>query len=154
MKLSPHFTLDEFLRSQTATRYGIDMTPPAFVVDNIVKLVSMFLHPIRVKAGSPLIITSGYRPKELNDRIRGSATSAHIDGRAADFYVIGQTPYETCLMIRELGLPFDQLIHEFGGWVHLGISGSPREELLTAFKSGGRTTYRRGIFTMEEVAYA
>ena len=150
MMLSKNFSLDEFLVSETAYRHGIDMTPPPTVVDNIKKLVTTCLQPIRDAAESPLIITSGYRPDELNTLINGSKTSAHRFGRAADFTVIGLNPFETCQLILTLDLQYDQLIHEFGRWVHLGIADDlPRHQNLTAINENGRTRYIAGI---EEVA--
>jgi zinc D-Ala-D-Ala carboxypeptidase len=145
MQLSPNFTLEEFLVSQTAARHGIDMTPPQEVIDNLRRLCEKVLQPLRERAGSPVIISSGYRPRVLNDIIGGSKTSAHPFGRAADVRVIDMTPLETCELIVDMGLEFDQLIHEFGRWVHVGISDEPRSELLTAVNEDGRTRYIRGL---------
>ena len=118
MRLSKNFTLDEFLVSQTATRQGIDMTPSEHVIENLQRLVTSCLQPLRNETG-PIFISSGFRPPALNDAIGGSKTSAHMRGDASDLKVINQTPYETCELIVALGLPFDQVIHEFGRWVHL-----------------------------------
>ena len=146
MMLSRNFSLDEFLVSETAYRHGIDMTPPQVVIDNIQSLVTTCLQPIRDAAESPLIITSGYRPEQLNDIINGSKTSAHRFGRAADFTVIGLSPFELCQLILSLDLVYDQLIHEFGRWVHLGIAEDlPRHQNLTALNDNGHTRYIAGI---------
>lgn len=144
MQLSKNFTLDEFLVSQTAERHGIDMTPSDFVLHNIQELVTTCLQPLRDETG-PMFISSGFRPLELNGRIGGSKTSAHIIGNAADLKVSGQTPYETAMLIQELKLPYDQVIMEFGRWVHLGIADILRGEELTAYKKDGKTTYIHGI---------
>ncbi len=146
MQITNNFSLEEFTRSQTAARNDIDMIPPVHVLVNINDLMINFLQPIRDKADSPLIITSGYRPPELNKLIGGSRTSAHMDGRAVDFTIIGQTPFETCEMIKRMGLPFDQLIYEMKSWVHFGISASSREQLLTATRVDGAVVYRAGLF--------
>ena len=147
MKLSKNFTLEEFLVSQTAERHGIDMTPSDFVVHNIQELVVTCLQPLRDETG-PMFISSGFRPLELNGRIGGSKTSAHVLGNAADFKISGQTPYQTAKLIVELGLPYDQVIHEFGRWVHLGIADILRGEELTAYKDDGKTVYTHGIHTI------
>jgi hypothetical protein len=71
-----------------------------------------------------------------------------MDGRAADFIVPGLTPYEVCNQMRALGLPYDQLIHEFGEWIHVGISEEEvdiRMQDLTAMRKDGRTVYVHGI---------
>ncbi len=145
MKLSNHFRLEEFLVSEAAARHDIDMSPTQEVLDNLSLLVTLYLHPIRRAADSPVIITSGYRPPELNHLIGGSETSAHRFGRAADFHIIGQTPFETVELILELDLAFDQVIHEFGQWVHLGIAELPRRQVLTAKREDGRTIYVPGL---------
>ncbi len=151
MRLSKNFTLDEFLLSQTAERHGIDMTPNDEVIGNLQELVDTCLQPLRDEVGVGIYISSGFRPLELNGRIGGSKTSAHIDGRAADLTVTGQTPYETCNLIVEMKLPVDQIIQEFGKWVHLGIADILRNQLLTAYKSDGKTKYVFGIQRIEDL---
>ena len=146
MKLSNNFTLDEFLLSQTAERQGIDMTPSDEVVGNLKTLCETVLQPLRDLVGSPLIISSGFRPIELNTRIGGSKTSAHVTGRAADFRVIGMTPFVVCETLRDEGIMYDQNIHEFGRWTHVGIAKNNRDEDLTAYRgSDGKVKYVIGI---------
>lgn len=148
MKLTANFSLHEFLRSQTAARHGISMDPPVDVIDNLRRLCVDILQPYRDAVGLPVAITSGYRPPKLNELIGGSTTSAHMDGRAADFVVHGATPLEAAQQIRALALPYDQLIHEFREWVHVGISPEDidvRLEDLTAYKEDGRTRYALGL---------
>lgn len=148
MKLTDNFSLYEFLRSQTAARHDIDMDPPVDVIDNLRRLCVDILQPLRESAGRPITISSGYRPPKLNELIGGSTTSAHMDGRAADLIIEGMSPLEVSQMIRALELPYDQVIHEFGQWVHVGI---PREEdearlqELTAFRVDGATRYDLGL---------
>ena len=145
MKLSKNFFLDEFLRSQTAARNDIDMTPPSHVVENLRWLCRDFLQPIRDAADRPVIVSSGYRPEDLNRLIGGSASSAHMAGRAVDFTIFNFSVYDAAALVSSLGLPFDQLIYEFRSWIHLGISSSPRHELLTASRVGGRVEYDKGL---------
>lgn len=151
MKLSRHFSLEEFLVSQTAERHGIDMTPSQDVLDNLQTLVSTCLQPLRDALGSVIYISSGYRPVEVNRLIGGSATSQHVYGNAADFSVVGMTPFEVCNAVVNMELPFDQIIHEFGKWTHLGIRGVLRGESLTAYKRDGKTAYISGIYRMSEL---
>jgi hypothetical protein len=150
VRLSKNFTLEEFLVSQTATRHGIDMTPPDWVIDNLQRLVTGCLQPLRDESG-PIFISSGYRPLELNTKIGGSKTSAHVNGDAADLKVVNQTPFETSELIVAMDLPFDQVIHEFGRWVHLGVADILRGEQLTAYKKEGKTRYVNGILRMESL---
>jgi hypothetical protein len=79
-QLSPSFALAEFTASQTAARLGIDNTPPASVLPSL-KHVAAMMDGVRtlVFKNAPIIITSGYRCKALNDQIPGSSpTSAHV----------------------------------------------------------------------------
>lgn len=148
MQISANFKLEEFLVSRTAKLHDIDMTPPPHVVTNIRRLVLTCLQPIRESLKAPIVITSGYRPVELNELIGGSTTSAHQYGRAADFYVVGYSTYEACQFIKSLPLEYDQLINEFQEWIHLGIApvtAEGRVENLTARRKGGMTVYESGI---------
>ena len=98
--------------------------------------------------GLSITISSGYRPPELNRLIGGSTTSAHPYGRAADIVVNGLTPLEVSELIRELGLPYDQVIHEFGQWVHVGISreeDNVRSQELTAYRDDKGVHYDLGL---------
>ena len=88
--LSPHFKLNEFTKSRTARENGIDNAPPPEAVENLRALCCHTLEPLREALGLPIIITSGYRCKALNERItHHSATSQHMQGEAADFVVQG-----------------------------------------------------------------
>ena len=148
MNLSKHFTLEEFTRSQTAARHGIANDPKPEHIDNMKRLCRIVLEPIREAAERPIYISSGYRCTRLNELIGGSETSAHRFGRAADFVIPTMTPFEVCEMIRDLNLVYDQLIHEFGRWVHIAIApagSTDRIQNLTAKHVDGETLYVPGI---------
>jgi hypothetical protein len=90
IQLSPHFKLSELTASATARENGIDNTPPPEIVDNLSPLCEGTLEPLREEIKLPVVITSGYRCKVLNERItHHSATSQHMQGEAADFVVQG-----------------------------------------------------------------
>jgi zinc D-Ala-D-Ala carboxypeptidase len=145
MKLSKNFILEEFLISQTATRAGIDMTPSPEIVANLQRLVDTLLQPLRDAVNAGIYISSGYRPDELNTLIGGSKTSQHRFGNAADIVVTGWPSLEVAQLVVELELPYDQVIQEFGRWVHLGSADVLRGEQLTAYKEDGKTRYKHGI---------
>lgn len=157
-RLSPNFYLDEFVRSETAVRHGIDMSVPVggIVYSNLRRLCRMVLQPVRAHFG-PVHITSGYRPDPLNKLIGGSPTSEHRSGRAADFIVPGATPLEVARWIRDHLTTYEQLIHEFGEWVHVSTppgAATAGQETLTALKQPRtfrkpRTVYVRGLHTVE-----
>ena len=87
--LTPHFKLQEFTESATAKKHGIANVPPPEAVENLRRLCQHTLEPLREKLGLPIVITSGYRTKELNDIIvHASRKSQHMSGQAADFYVV------------------------------------------------------------------
>jgi hypothetical protein len=154
LQLSPNFYLDEFTRSQTAARHDIDMsvTPGSEVYRNLKLLAELALQPAREALG-PIFISSGYRPLLLNQKIGGSATSAHVHGLAADIAVSGHNPLLVARWFENSGIAFDQVIHEFGQWVHVGIVPEgrvPRQQLLTAVKTAKGTAYLYGIHSMPE----
>jgi hypothetical protein len=145
MKLSEHFALAEFTRSESAKREGLDNTPPAEHLENLKVLCEKVLEPIRLRFG-PINISSGYRGKMLNHFIGGSVSSDHCVGRAADIDMddmgSGITNTEIFNYIKD-NLEFDQLINEFNySWVHVGYRlGDNRKQVLDAVKEKGKTVY-------------
>lgn len=150
MKFPPHFKLEEFTRSQTATRNGIDNSPDETQLSNLIR-IAWFLEELREKIrekheGAYITISSGLRVEMLNVIIGGSKTSAHMKGLAADIHCNKLTPLELSKFIAENMEDFDQVIHEFGRWVHIGLCDSvPRSEELTAMKEHGKTIYKLGL---------
>ena len=56
-QLTTNFTLNELIRSNTATKLNIDNTPSDEIIDNLNKLCTDMLQPIRDKYGKPMVIT-------------------------------------------------------------------------------------------------
>ena len=140
MNLSAHFTLQEFTRSQTAVRRGIDNTPPPEIIETLTLLCVTVLEPILAALG-PVSISSGYRSVTLNRAIGGAAGSQHTKGEAADISVEGMSAEALYVAIKNSPIPFDQLIQDFGEWVHISYSPTPRRQCLRAVKDGGKTVY-------------
>jgi hypothetical protein len=144
IRLTDHFSLEELTASQTAARLGIDNAPDATIAAELRRL-AVKLERVRERLGAPILVSSGYRSPALNAAVPGSAPgSAHTFGRAADFTCPGfGTPLDICKVLRaEGGIPFDQLIHEFGAWVHFGIAlfgQLPRRQVLTIDAGGTRS---------------
>lgn len=68
-----NFTFNEMIKTDT----GFDNTPNDMnVVKNLVK-VAEFLQVIRDELHLPIIVTSGYRSKEVNAQVGGVASSYH-----------------------------------------------------------------------------
>ena len=128
------FALKEFVKSNTAARLGINNNPSEDVKKNIELLVEKILDPLREKFGKPIIVTSGYRCKELNKAVRGAAKSQHMSGEAADIRTVEDSKSankELFNLIIELGLPFDQLINEHDyDWVHVSYGKRNRRMIL------------------------
>ena len=145
MKLSAHFNLAEFTRSESAKRHGVSNEPTAEHQANLKVLCERVLEPIRIFNEGPLNISSGYRSKNLNHFIGGSLSSQHCEGKAADIDMdgkSGKTNKEIFEYIKN-NLEFDQLINEFNySWVHVSYNaGKNRNQILDALKSNGRTVY-------------
>ena len=86
MKLTKHFTLEEFTRSSTAKARGIDNTVPEKLIPALRNLCETVLEPLREQAKEPVEISSGYRCPELNRVVGGKNTSQHMKGEACDIW--------------------------------------------------------------------
>ena len=65
---------------------------------------------------------------------------------AADITVDGVDLNDLCLWCSENITDYDQIISEFGEWMHIGFTlSTPRKQLLTAVKMGVKTVYNQGI---------
>ena len=64
-------------------------------------------------------------------------------GLAADIHIPGMTVMQVIHTIHGLQLPYDQVIDEFGSWVHVGLTNGPtqRKQALKARFVNGRTVY-------------
>ena len=125
MQLTEHFSLSEFVRSETASKKHIDNTPSQEVVENLLALCRNVLEPARVAFGEPIYITSGYRCPVLNKAVGGKPTSQHQYGEAADLQVRGVENLRSLYnAIKSRGV-FDQLLFESNGlkkWIHVSYT--------------------------------
>jgi hypothetical protein len=151
MKLSNNLSLAEMTKSSTAQRRGIDNMPTPEHMENMKVLAAKIFQPIREHFNRPILISSGYRSKALNDAIGGSQTSQHSIGEAIDIDMDGTTLSNTDVFnyIKD-NLDFDQLIWEFGNeqkpdWVHVSYkaNGKQRKSILVAKKINNKTTYQK-----------
>lgn len=78
------FTIAELCRSNTADRLGINNRCRQEHVTALTALVDNVLDPLREWYGKPITVNSGYRCPELNVAVKGSKTSQHMKGEAAD----------------------------------------------------------------------
>ncbi|MFN0163813.1 MAG: D-Ala-D-Ala carboxypeptidase family metallohydrolase [Burkholderiales bacterium] len=140
-RLSPHFSLEELTASQTAAREGIDNMPDAEARHNLARLAATLEEVRTLLGGVPIIISSGYRSPALNRRVKGARASAHMTGLAADFTApAAGTVLQVARKIAASHIEFDQLIHEYGAWVHMGLAAADstaRRQTLSIFRGTG-----------------
>ena len=146
MRLSDHFTLAEMTFSATAARQGISNTPPQAIIDQLTLTADRMEKVRDLLGGKPIRVLSGYRSEAVNRAVGGSASSAHRTGHAVDFTCpeFG-TPAQVASHLAKHLTGYDQIIEEFGSWVHIGFGPGQRMQKLTARKVRGRTTYSAGI---------
>ena len=144
MNLTDHFTLEELTRSSTATRLGIDNTPPALIIPRLYVLANG-LEQIRALLGFPLHMDSGYRCPMLNAMVNGAKLSAHMDGYAGDFTCDAfGNPLSIVKAVQASEIKFDKIICE-GTWVHVSFDPELRGQIMTAHFSDMGTTYSVGV---------
>lgn len=114
-----YFTLNEFLRSDTALKNNIDNTPNPAILQNIKYLASV-LDNIRADFGRPIFVNSGYRCARLNALVGGVPTSDHLLGCAADITSRSRDYDKELYALIKRKYPFNQLIWE-GSWIHYSI---------------------------------
>lgn len=135
-KLTEHFSLEEMTFSETAVRHGLDNRPDARSIRNLTARCKELLEPIRELAGGPINLTYGYRSPSMNSVVGGSLNSQHMAGEAADINCPLLNPRALFERIRNSDVNFDQLIKEFGSWVHVSFVSGRRNlhgALLAAF---------------------
>ena len=127
MKLSEHFTLGELTKSGRHPEvYNI---PSHEAIANLANL-SKWLEVLRERAGTPIVINSGYRSPQLNRKIGGAPNSNHLTGCAVDIRVSGMEQlirYAAILLdyADESKQDFDELLIEknrYGAiWLHFAV---------------------------------
>jgi hypothetical protein len=138
-QLSPNFKLWEFVVSETASRRGINNTPQQKHINRLRTLCEEILEPARQALG-PLRINSGYRSPSLNRAVKGSKTSAHMQGYAADVNPLRVSKMEFAKWVKN-NCEFDQIILEFGtpsepAWIHVSCDPKRRKQVLKTVRGG------------------
>lgn len=146
MNLSEHFTLEEATYSETAVRLGIDNQPSTLQLENM-KVSASHLEQVRAVTGA-LRVNSWLRLPAVNEAVGGSKISSHMDGWAIDCSSSAHTTYELCQIVKQAGIKFDQMIHEYGRWMHISFAPEMRQQELTIFKPESK--YKVGILTESE----
>jgi len=144
LKLTEHFTKEEFERSSYAMRHGIDNFIGGDAMSCAADLCKSVLEPLRAAFGKPIVIDSGFRCGMLNKAVNGSAHSQHMLGQAVDIIASPKDLIRIAHLVQSLELPFDQLIYE-GTWVHVSHASRNRGEVMTAVFRKGHAYYSTGI---------
>ena len=140
-----YFSIKELTASAKATALGIKNEPTKAAMLNLESLVLNILDPLRAAWGGAIKVTSGYRSAAVNKAVKGSPTSAHRYGYAADIVPAdGRISVFKAFVVKWLKdneISFDQYIDELSidkdgkvtEWVHIGIkspSGNQRRQFL------------------------
>lgn len=117
-RLSPYFSLSEF-----ACHEGTEV--PAELMGNLQTLVDT-LTVVRLAAGCPIAVISGYRTPAWNRRVGGADGSAHLEAKAADVRgsksITVPELHELVLSLhREGELPDLGGLGLYPGWVHIDV---------------------------------
>ena len=130
-----NFSISELIYSDTAIKHNINNMPDIKSLDNMLNLIYYCLQPIREKLNKPMIISSGYRCREVNSLVGGAQNSQHLKGEAVDFMVKGETVQGLIFKISTMGIAYDQLINEYDSWVHISYS-KDKNRNMPPFKIG------------------
>ena len=118
-----YFSIEELTKSNTAKSKGIDNTPTQDVKNNLQKLIEAVLDPLREWYGKPIIVSSGYRCRALNEVVGVASNSQHTLGMAADLDVGNKEENKKLFNYIKDNLEFDQLIDEKDlAWVHVSYN--------------------------------
>ena len=126
-----NFSISELIYSDIAKKSNINNFPSEKELNNILELIFYCLQPIRNLIQKPMIITSGYRCKKLNELVNGAKNSSHLRGCAADF-IVKEIPIKDIVeIISNSNISFDELINEYDKWVHISfVKGKNRRKIL------------------------
>ena len=136
-QLTQHFALNEFTRSATAIANGIDNSldlakaDDRKVAENLQYLCQTVLEPLREHFGMPVVISSGYRCKELNRVVGGVRNSQHLTGEAADIQPLAPV---SAGFACSSSLPLSETLKQ---WFHF-IQDNCRFDQLILETQGGR----------------
>ena len=142
-KLSEHFTLGEMTKTSYHPQDG--NIPSRVHIENLINLCENWLEDLRyrynllyvqrmvtregVSQESPIVINSGFRSPEVNQKCGGATHSNHLTGCAVDIHCAGkeQAIRYACILLDIADgqkLDFDELILEKRGttiWVHFAV---------------------------------
>ena len=126
------FTFKELVKTDT----GLDNMPNDMnIVKNLARL-AQFLQSIRNELHLPIVVTSGYRSKEVNEAVGGVLSSYHVKGLAADIKCADMDKllavlHSHLMEIDQLGIYYNSTTQL---WFHVGLAEDgkvPRTQIFT-----------------------
>ena len=128
-----YFSISELSRTNT----GLQNIPTPEAQKNLVELIEEVLDPLREMYGAPIRVNSGYRSPMVNARIKGSKTSQHMKGQAADITAGSKKENKRLFDIISAALDYDQLINEADySWIHVSYAGKENRYSRIAMVNG------------------
>ena len=147
-KISEHISFKEATYSKTAQQLGLDNKPKTEHLKNMELLSEKVFEPLRKWVGGPIKVNSFYRSKELNSRIDGALSSAHLSGQAIDITTMGKKSNLEMFHYIIENLDFDQVISEYPTdgeprWIHVSYKSKKdnRKQALEIKRKGRYFTY-------------
>ncbi len=131
MQLSPHFSLAEATTSQKAAREGWNNQPNDATLANMILAADKMEKVRALFGGRAIFASSWYRCLKLQRWLKSKGD--HGTGFCIDFKVQGVSVAATVAKISNSGIKFDQLINEYGQWVHISFHPKMRQQ---TFKIG------------------
>jgi len=130
MKLSEHFTLEEMMRSHTATINKITNKPSQAEIDWLMYLCIKILEPLREHMKRPIQISSGYRCPRLNALVGGASMSQHMYGQAADIRILSKEDGDKIFNYLKTNPYVHKALYERSKstgsrWIHVSVSPYP-----------------------------
>ena len=131
MKIT-NFTFNELIKTDT----GLDNMPNDInIIKNLCSLAD-FLQTIRNELHLPIIITSGYRSKEVNEAVGCASSSYHVKGLAVDIKCSDMDKllsvlHSHLMNIDQLGIYYSNTQRE---WYQVGLPEDdkvPRNQIYT-----------------------
>jgi len=127
-KLTPNFSLHEFIVSDTAKRIGNSNMPNNHELSKL-KILAIQMEIVRVILGGKYItITSAFRNSIVNKAVGGVNNSDHRKAKAVDFRRHGLSSRRMCQLIERSALVYDQLLDYGNGRIHLGFGSRKRRQ--------------------------
>lgn len=141
------FPWHEATVSSTAEQRGITNLPQSEATIRAIQHTASQMVKVReILGNNPVIVNSWFRSSLVNKLVGGVVNSSHMSGYAVDFHCPRYgSPTAICRKLKDSGLKYDQLIWEYGKWVHISFAPAMRQETL--YIENARIGYRLGLPT-------